>query len=194
MPPQRGVVIWIASAHMSASIVKFNPLFHFPTFAIGILCARWQANRSLAVDSELSLRSVCICIAGAAIGIATILILLPVLPNDNLFDGLVTPIFICIVFALSRPGTWIFRVLSVGWLVVLGEVSYALDLIHAPVQHLFQLMKIMNRPIFYPVYLVTCLALSFLILYCFEIPSRRLLNKLFQTNTRKLDSVNAASK
>ncbi len=106
-------------------------------------------------------------------------------------DGVLSPIFCALIWALSDRTTVISRLLSTKWPVLLGEASYGLYLIHDPVLHLvspilvhalrnaswreFRVLYILS----FPVYLALCIALSIASYLWFEGPARRWIRSRF---------------
>jgi len=86
-------------------------------------------------------------------------------------DGILTPLFAGVIWALSATPSTLSRGLSSRWLFALGNASYALYLIHSPIIDLFQYLHWVSL-IFYPVYVVLCLGLSLLSFRYFETPIR----------------------
>ena len=150
----RGVRLWLAAAllyvggqalvflmapHMSANYGNLLPLLHLSTFGLGILLARWQTlaqknedgpkRTYFAVSLVAVLSLICFCcVANWAARI----------PFSNLNDGLLAPIFMGLIWSFSHSQWLPAKVLSVRWMVVLGEASFGLYLIQAPVFHLLQ--------------------------------------------------------
>ena len=65
--------------------------------------------------------------------------------------------------------------MSARWLVLLGEASFALYLIHIPVYHLLSVFHLQPSPFVFLGYLAACVALSIVCFLYFESPSRRLI-------------------
>jgi peptidoglycan/LPS O-acetylase OafA/YrhL len=109
----------------------------------------------------------------------------------HFFTGLLAPIFVGVIWALSNTTTLISRLLCAGWLVALGNASFALYLIHEPLFHLFEYFHWDGRATVYPVYLAVCVGLSLLSFYYFETPVRLWLLERF--HSRSLETMEAAS-
>jgi peptidoglycan/LPS O-acetylase OafA/YrhL len=104
-------------------VLKFTPLPHLASFIFGILLAELDELVVRAGRLRLFLG-----LAGFA-GLFGILELGPLVPYALLHDGLLMPLFGCIVLGLAGENT-LARVL--GWrpLVFVGEASYCLYLLH----------------------------------------------------------------
>ena len=164
------IAVLLAGSHVSAEAAKRQPLLHLTTFTLGILLARWQASGSLPCGSQA------VEIAGwPLVGLAATLVVafMPQLSPDLLNDGLLAPIFACIVLLLSGPTGVVNRLLSAEWLVILGEASFALYLIHIPLLHAYLELRLDRFPVLYPLYLVLCIGLSLMSYRLVETPLRK---------------------
>ena len=108
-----------------------------------------------------------------------------------LITGLMAPLFAAIIWAFSNNRSLFSRWLSAPWLVVLGEASYGLYLIHYVVYQLFEAFGLDKIPLLFPVYLGVCIGLSVLSLYFVETPIRKWLLKRFQAKPK--ETMEAAS-
>ena len=185
-------LVWAMRTHLPLDVATYNPLFHLSTFALGILLARWQTLRVPAQSSDAPPP----WLAYGVLALATTVLLgviqlSPVIPRANLFDGLLAPIFVCAIWASSSSSTGLSHLLSAPWLVVLGEASYGLYLIHYPVLNMFLYFHLLDRTVFYPVFLLLSVCLSVLSFYYLETPSRKWLLRRFQSRAR--ETMEAAS-
>jgi peptidoglycan/LPS O-acetylase OafA/YrhL len=185
------LLVFLATPHMPTDVVLFNPLAHIPTFLLGILFAKWQLlQRERYVNAPprfgLVIASL-IAIAGLGIAINW----LPVLNQTNICDGLMVPCFAGLIWVFSASESLPARILSPRWLVVLGEASYGLYLIHYPVKNLWNRLHWMSIPALYPLYLATCIGISVLSFYFFETPTRKWILKKFHSRTK--ETMEAAS-
>jgi peptidoglycan/LPS O-acetylase OafA/YrhL len=184
----RGVKFWLAGAalyvvgqlivafaarHIAGSTPQFLAFLHPETFALGILLASWQvrSERGVAVRANPWVLSL---VTGSAM-LASFLVVYfyAYMPWVNMYDGLLAPIFACIIWAFSHSEWAPAKLLSAPWLVVLGEASFGLYLIHMPILHVFEHMGWSLIPMLYPVYLAVCIGLSVLSFYYFETPMRK---------------------
>jgi peptidoglycan/LPS O-acetylase OafA/YrhL len=83
------------------------------------------------------------------------------------------PIFMCLIWSVSGSQTLVSDILGNRWLVMLGEASFGLYLIHIVLLHVFESLQLMTRPAIYPLYLLSSVGISVLSFYCFETPSRK---------------------
>jgi peptidoglycan/LPS O-acetylase OafA/YrhL len=185
-------VVWLVAPHVSITTVKFFPLLHVGTFALGILLARWQQSQRLKHGSSpKSGAGIAAALSVALVCIAATIFWSSVLPLPNLNAGLLCPAFALIVWACSGSSSLPSRLLSAKWLVVLGEASFGLYLIHLPVLHLFEALHWEHSQPLYVVYLALCIGLSVISFYVVETPTRKWILRQFRT--RPKETMEAAS-
>jgi len=210
--PLLGVFLWKMRGNyvwMSAAIVwitgqlvilfapqginmRYNPIPHAFTFALGILLAKWQCLQQERQRHPRKNSGVIAMVLLLSFSIfAATVYWEPSIPLLNLNAGLLSPVFCAILWACSGNQSFPARLLSAKWLVVLGEASFGLYLIHIPVSHLFELLHWQHSRALYPVYLATCIGLSVLSFYFFEAPSRKWILSRF--HTRPKETLEAAS-
>jgi peptidoglycan/LPS O-acetylase OafA/YrhL len=80
-----------------------------------------------------------------------------------------------LILAFDSGNRTMDALLSMKALVVLGEASYGLYLIHIPLWHVFYHLRIDQSKVAYPLYLACAVALSVLSFFYVETPLRRLL-------------------
>ena len=168
-------VVMLAAQHSQGEMVKRLPLLHMTTFALGILLARWQTlDRDEAGGGPRPQPGLAYLVL-ALILICSVAFVhwSPQIPISNIQDGLLAPIFLCVIWVFSQSKWQPARLLSAPWLVILGEGSYGLYLIHVPVFHLFTWLGWDRIPALFPVYLAVSIGLSVASFYWFETPARR---------------------
>lgn len=186
------VAVWLVTPHVSVTTVKFFPLLHVGTFALGILLARWQQWKRL--KDGASPKSAATLAMALSIGVAMLAAAIyesDLLPQSNLNAGLLSPAFALMIWACSGSSSLPSRLLSAKWLVILGESSFGLYLIHVPVLHLFEALHWEGSRLLYPVYLAVCIGLSVMSFYVVETPTRKWILRQFQT--RPKETMEAAS-
>ncbi len=172
--------------HLGLQTLLTFPPFHCSTFALGIILARLQTLQAKGREgAEASFAQVTAAFWTSAVCIALSILLMPLFrvpaPYNN---GLLTPAFAGIIWALSSAKTWISEWFCVRWLVVSGNASYALYLIHQPLLSLFVQFHWLSKQD-YAVYLVLCLSLSVLSFYHFETPIRLWLSRWLRSRMVK---------
>lgn len=197
------VVIWLAgqaiviasTPHVLATTARFNPLLHLPTFAIGVLLARWQsislhekpeASRARRRPLAFLLLLISVIVLGSTIFLQRYL----TIPSLN--AGLLSPAFAVVIWFFSEDDGILGRILSAHWLVLLGEASYGLYLIHFPVLRLFETFHYERfSGLLYPLYLAVCIGLSIVSFYMLETRARHWILKHMQV--RPKETLEAAS-
>lgn len=180
------LVVFVAYSRLPEYVVERNPLLHLGVFALGILLARWQTLERTKHGS--SPRSSLAVAAALLLAFAAFLLLVfwdPRPPLAELSDGLFAPLFICITWACSDSRGLPSRLLSAPWLVILGEASYGLYLIHFPMYQLFSAYHLDRIPAVYPLYLGSCIGLSVLSFYFVETPTRKWLLRRFHARPKE---------
>jgi peptidoglycan/LPS O-acetylase OafA/YrhL len=168
------VIVTVAARHIAGSTPQFLAFLHPESFALGILLASWQVRGRQNAGARRASPVVFWMVLIAALAASfSVVYWFSLLPTVNLYDGLLAPIFACVIWTFSHSDWWPARVLSAPWLVVLGEASFGLYLIHMPVLHVFEHMGWNRNPMLYPVFLVLCIALSVVSFYYFETPMRK---------------------
>ncbi|MBB5057160.1 peptidoglycan/LPS O-acetylase OafA/YrhL [Granulicella aggregans] len=180
------VFAWSTSFDLSP--LQPIPLLHLSTFALGILLASWQFDARR--QSPKPWQAYAALVAAAIVMVAAVETS-PWIPLHNLGDGILAPIFMLLIWALSSSATGLSRMLSVRWLVVLGEASFGLYLLHIPVLHIFESVHSIAQPWAYALYLALTIILSVLSFYFVEAPLRRWILASFDRHPR--ESLEAAS-
>lgn len=113
------------------NIVRYNPLVRLPEFCVGILVGRifsWMRARGTRLEG----RGYWLYLPGFA---AAILFLTQAhrLPYPLIHNGLLLPVYGCIVLGLAFSGGLLARWLSGSALVFLGNASYSMYILHVPI-------------------------------------------------------------
>jgi peptidoglycan/LPS O-acetylase OafA/YrhL len=167
--------VWIAYHHgISQDVIKFNPLFHISEFSLGILLAKWHATLNSCYHHQLNRASLSMSIIGTSC-LIVILKFSYIFPMLLLHDGLLFPIFGCIILGLASGNNLITQALSLPFLVLLGEASYALYLLHIPIWHWMIQLDLARYTSTYPLYLAMCIILSIFSFYKLEVPLRKII-------------------
>jgi len=107
-------------------VLKYNPLVHLPEFFIGVLAARLFTAAGGFTRAHADYAFV--------FSTATILIILLLgysIPYPVTHTGLLAPL-LAILIASIASGAFIDKILSPKWLVLLGQSSFALYMLHWP--------------------------------------------------------------
>jgi peptidoglycan/LPS O-acetylase OafA/YrhL len=179
-------LVWAMRPHLSLEMTLTLPLLHLSTFALGILMARWQTLQQKRKGQAQVRVSQVSAVLGLSVGVFWgSALLVPFFgvpaPYNN---GLLAPVFAAFIWALTVIPTQLSRWLCSGWLVALGNASYALYLIHMPLLSLFLHFHLVTH-VFYLVYLSLCVALSLLSFRYLETPARLWLLERFHAGWRR---------
>jgi peptidoglycan/LPS O-acetylase OafA/YrhL len=132
-PDRLGVVMTPLNASITIvktpwlALLAFNPLVRLPQFVVGLLAGRlflarpWPARLGAWLE-------------GAGIASLTLVTLLsPRLPEAMLLQGILDPCFLLLIFGIACGGGPLRLLLSTRPMVVLGEASYGIYILQAPV-------------------------------------------------------------
>ena len=180
------LLVWSMRPHLSLEMALSLPPLHLPTFALGILLARWQPLRNgrknnAAVPAWQVNLVLVLSVGGVLLSVPLIPFFGVPAPYNN---GLLAPLFAGFIWALTVTPTPLSRWLCGRWLVSLGNSSYALYLIHTPILTLFLHFQWVTHR-FYPLYLALCVGLSLLSFHYFETPARLWLLERFHALAAK---------
>jgi peptidoglycan/LPS O-acetylase OafA/YrhL len=106
------------------NVLSFNPLVRLPEFVVGMLTGLLFLRRK----SSQRLGSICI-LSGSAV-IVLISALAARIPSPLISAGFLSPVFAAIIFGVAQEPQWT-RFLTLTPLVLLGEASYSLYLLHS---------------------------------------------------------------
>jgi peptidoglycan/LPS O-acetylase OafA/YrhL len=175
-----GALTWVAGmgvvgsaihARIAVDVLRYNPLFHLHSFVLGAILGVIQSK------SRLSPRLAPAFLLAAVAGFAVAVHYYAVIPMSLFHNGLMAPVFVCLILAFSSGNHALDKFLSPSWLVVLGEASYGLYLIHIPLWDVFHHLRLEHSMLAYLIYLATAITLSVLSFFYLETPMRRLLTK-----------------
>lgn len=179
-------MLFIATAcasHAGVESIKFSPILHLHEFIEGICAAIITMRLTILQKNTLDRISVpmlLICFSA----FAGFVLLSPRLVTFHLFihDGLLSPLFLAVIISMAFGSSLIHRLLSIRPIVLLGEASYGLYLIHIPLWHVMKMVPGGHSMTAYPGYLVLTLGMSVLGFLYLERPLRRFILKAFQVH------------
>jgi peptidoglycan/LPS O-acetylase OafA/YrhL len=168
-------------------LAGYNPLLRLPEFVVGVVLGRLHLERRGAAPREAS-PARWLALVGA-LGVGGVLVLFARhLPQMLLHNGLLAPLFALIIYGLATrqsPG-W-------GWLkhpvlVSLGRASYALYILHmplqAPVVWAGEALGVSRGPALLACYLTVVLLASLAAFRWVEEPARRWIRKGLERKAR----------
>jgi peptidoglycan/LPS O-acetylase OafA/YrhL len=106
------------------NVLSFNPLVRLPEFVVGMLTGRLFLGRG----ANQRLGSICVLIGAAVIVLITTFAAR--IPNPMISAGFLSPAFAAIIYGVAQRPRWA-RFLTRPQLVLLGEASYSLYLLHS---------------------------------------------------------------
>lgn len=155
--------------------LKYTPYAHVASFIFGVMLAELDELIARQGWLRLSLG------LGGFIGIYGLLMLGPLVPYAIMHDGLLMPLFACIVLGLAGENH-LSRLLGVRPLVFVGEASYCLYLLHFTLWTLIHQSHVLDRlglAGFDPwISYVALIGLALLALHFIEKPAQRKLRDL----------------
>jgi peptidoglycan/LPS O-acetylase OafA/YrhL len=155
------------------NVLSFNPLIRLPEFFIGMMTGRIFLSQ-LAGKNESRKFATLLIPAGRAV-FAGVIILANVVPNPVLSAGLLSPAFAAIIFGTAQqPRMTSF--LGARWLVLLGDASYSLYLLHSLlISRTFDLVPTFPHVVRVAACFAAAIGASLLSYRLIEEPARRLL-------------------
>jgi peptidoglycan/LPS O-acetylase OafA/YrhL len=108
------------------NVLSFNPVARLPEFLTGMLAG--QIFLRVKVSGALALPLV----LGGSLVVATLTVLVGTVPTPLISAGFLSPAFAAIIFGIALRPQWV-SVLEANWLLLLGEASYSLYLLHSVV-------------------------------------------------------------
>jgi peptidoglycan/LPS O-acetylase OafA/YrhL len=134
-----GDVAWVPatdslpSSHL-AVFLRIAPIFRLNEFVFGIALARAffprpREERDVGAPAWATPLAVV-----AMVGIGTGYFLGDHIPRLLIHGGFLDPLYGMLVVGLAHCGGWLKRILSVSWLLVLGEASYSVYVLHIPIR------------------------------------------------------------
>jgi peptidoglycan/LPS O-acetylase OafA/YrhL len=162
-------------------VINFNPLGRLPEFVMGMITARWfMLARTQTQDPGVRGRFRFPALWSTASGSAIVLFLAfaPTLPLTLLNDTLLLPLFTILIYNLAWGEGWLAGALSLGPVVLLGEASYGLYILHQPtldwaksLLHVSDAVA-QHSALYFAAFVCFVVALSVLVLRTVEQPSR----------------------
>ena len=176
------VTIILALSHrgFGENVWYYMPIFRLSEFIVGILVAKFHTAALSNDRSKLILRNAAIpVLIGSIMCFCLISLSQGAFSKALLQTVLFVPIHAAIVVSLASDPPYLNRFLSLPILVLLGEASYGLYLIHIPLWHVFQSCNLLGRPLCYLAFILLAVLLSVCSFLYFESPSRMRILKFF---------------
>jgi len=161
------------------NFLAYFPLFHLNSFLVGLAGGIWYFTYSARLTINPIINRI-----GLAASLGMVLLLLslraylPAFPRTFSLDvGLLAPLFLMIVLTLALDTSLLSQWLSHPWLVLLGDASYALYILHVPIRMLFEdFLKLtgsgMAFRVMFAIYLPLLILLCIFVFKYIERPTR----------------------
>jgi peptidoglycan/LPS O-acetylase OafA/YrhL len=108
------------------SFLLYFPLFHLPKFLFGMALGKFFTERRPPA-------MVCVALFWAsALTLLALFVARPLLPTWIFNDAILSPLHACLIVGAAGGGAP--RLLELPFLVLLGEASYAIYILHAPLE------------------------------------------------------------
>jgi peptidoglycan/LPS O-acetylase OafA/YrhL len=151
------------------NILSFNPLLRLPEFLVGMFAGRLfglaRNDRRLATP---------LVVLGTAV-VAGLVLVADRIPSPLISAGILSPAFASIIYGLAMRPPWS-AILEKRALVLLGDASYSLYLLHSSViSTVFDRTPSLDRGLRATVAFLAAVAASLLAYFLVEEPSRKLL-------------------
>jgi peptidoglycan/LPS O-acetylase OafA/YrhL len=173
-----------AQPGMLLTAIKYSPLTRIPEFLIGIACGQlYLRSEGKQIWGGRPNGFWAIAVTTAIVGVLA----MPTwIPYPLLHNALLAPLFAVLIFMLASGQGILARCLGYSWVVLLGQASYALYLLHQPLASL--LYRYSSSPLHgvagWPrlcLYLAITVAVSIAVLRYWEEPSRRAIRRWWKT-------------
>lgn len=172
----------------AALIISGNPLFRLPEFLIGMMVGMLFLRRiaSAAADPPLhalaTARRASVLSTFAALAIVGLLLVREDWPEFmKVSQNIFAPLFGVLIFALAVGGGPVARILARPSIVLLGEASYSLYILHVPIINWLEMLvpeSIKSQPwTYWTLTCVTCVLVSVLTYKLLEKPAHEYLRK-----------------
>ncbi len=168
------VVFYLVHWHINEFAADLSPPTHMFVFVLGILLARMYVSRANNPGWSVPMEEYA---PAVLIGCLLVYICVPFfdlhIPKIVVGHGLFVPLYAPVILALGSGNRWVDSLFSARWLVVLGEASFALYLLHDPVSALLRRWTESLGVLGVILYVFLCIGLSVASFYFLEGPSRR---------------------
>ncbi len=183
-----------------ANMVRYNPLSRLPEFCAGILTGRiffWLQDTRTRLDG----RGYWLYLPGIAV---TLLVTCQAhrLAFPPVHNGLLLPVYACIILGFALSGGPLARWLSSGGIVFLGNASYSMYILHVPIYGWMSicwrriLLLETTGPLWHAAYISTVVLISSLVYKAVEEPLhyslKRKLNQVLDNNRNILSESSSA--
>lgn len=162
-----------------SSWLAYFPLFHLNAFLLGVAGGIWyMANPAQQIANHGKNLFLLIGALGFVLIMLGLREFMPAFPdNFSLDTGLLAPFFLIIILALATDTTRLSQGLSQPWLILLGDASYALYILHVPFRWILErsladMGSTISYEVMYLVYAPVTIIICVLVYKYIERPAR----------------------
>lgn len=159
------------------NVISFNPIVRLPEFLAGMMAGRLFLREAAGANrgTNFSKRFATPLILAGLLAFACVVVFAPRIPNPLLSAGLLSPAFAAIIYGSALQPRWL-SFLAHPWLVLLGDASYSLYLLHSlMISRTFDALPSLPGPLRIAACFAAAIAASLLAYRLVEEPARRLL-------------------
>ena len=158
-------------------LLRIAPIVRIPEFIFGMALARAFFPRAAAEDAALPVRFPTALALGSFAGLVLAISFADHIPRVLVHAGVLNPFYGGLIVGLAHCRGWLERVMSIRLLVLFGEVSYAIYILHIPIRlwladWIGEEATLRMGPLFFLLYASLVLAISTLAFYGIEDPAR----------------------
>ena len=173
----------ISQSHLYKTLIysiSLHPIFKYTIFLFGCLAGRFYlVSKKMAYFEKYSLSISLICLVIIAISYKYII-------NDTLFStGFFSIIYFFLTLSICSFNGKILKAFSYKPFIFLGEISYGIYIMQAPIEHYFESLFTGSKPfttsLQFLSYTLFLIAICWVLYYTFEIPAKNIiLNRLIK--------------
>jgi peptidoglycan/LPS O-acetylase OafA/YrhL len=173
--------IYCGGSSFAHDLIFYNPLMHLNSFIVGI--GGGLMSKRMPVDGNLYVPGLCMLFSGVCLA-ALLLVPNPVIQFGH--NGLLAPLGTLFIFGLARDQSGLSVLLSTRPVMLLGELSYGIYILHSPLKILVKYQYITHgvtwsSPTRFYVYLFLLAILSIASYYMIEKPLGNIVKRVFDS-------------
>lgn len=134
-------ILWSLYFPERRDFIVYSPIFHLNSFILGVVGGIWYLREGRRQEARPAI--VLLVLAGSVLLTFAYTIIStvyhPSLPHDlQPMGGLLAPFLVLIIVTLAMDKSRLSHFLNRSWLVALGEISYAVYILHVPLAWLYE--------------------------------------------------------